>query len=125
MKAIYLVQNKNSLKAVYAPALREELESHYGGMLMLSKEELEANLDALKDTEYIFSTWSMPAFSEEEIHSLEELIARAGLNGIAGVRLISGYEARTMEPQLSEEVVAALYVVSVNLAPLGTHAAKV
>lgn len=67
MKAIYLVQSKNSLKAVYAPALREELEAHYGGMLMLSKEELEANLDALKDTEYIFSTWSMPAMTEDEI----------------------------------------------------------
>ena len=55
------------------------------------------------------------AFSEEEIHSLEELIARAAQNGITGVRLISGYEARTMEPQLSEEVVAALHAPNAGI----------
>ena len=32
------------------------------------------------------------AFSEEEIHALEELIGRAKQNGISGVRLISGYD---------------------------------
>ena len=55
------------------------------------------------------------AFSEEEIRSLEALMGRASQNGIKGVRLISGYEARTMEPQLSEEVVAALYAPNAGI----------
>ena len=67
MKAIYLVQNKGSLRAVYAESLREELAARYGEMLLLSKEELEANAAQLTDTEFIFSTWSMPSLTEEEI----------------------------------------------------------
>ena len=67
MKAIYLVQSKPTLNAVYAQSLRDELSAHYGEMLVLSKNELEANLDALRDTEFIFSTWTMPSLSEDEI----------------------------------------------------------
>ena len=55
------------------------------------------------------------AFSEEEIRSLEVLMGRAAQNGITGVRLISGYEARTMEPELSSEVVAALYAPNAGI----------
>lgn len=67
MKAIYLVQNKPTLSAVYSPALREELANRYGEMPVLSKDELAANRENLANTEFIFSTWSMPTLTEQEI----------------------------------------------------------
>jgi phosphoglycerate dehydrogenase-like enzyme len=67
MKAIYLVQNKGSLLAVYAQSLRDELAAHYGEMPILSKQELEEHLEELRDTEFIFSTWTMPSLTEDEI----------------------------------------------------------
>ena len=42
-------------------------------------------------------------------------MARAAQNGITGIRLISGNEARNMEHQLSVEVVAALYAPNAGI----------
>ena len=55
------------------------------------------------------------AFSEEELPALQILLARAKENQIPGVRLISGYEARVLEPQLSEEVTAAIYAPNAGI----------
>ena len=52
------------------------------------------------------------AFSEEERPTLEELYRRGNENGVPGLKLLSGDEARAMEPNLSETVVAALYAPS-------------
>ncbi len=49
------------------------------------------------------------AFSEEEKATLRELLARGCENGVPGLAIISGDEARALEPSLSGEVVAALY----------------
>lgn len=49
------------------------------------------------------------AFSEREKPHLEELYHRGGANGVPGLRLLTGDEAREMEPNLSREVTAALY----------------
>ena len=65
MKAIYLLQNKPTLNAVYAPSLRAELNSRYGEMPTYTKEELAANVENLRDTELSFSTWTMPTHSED------------------------------------------------------------
>ncbi|MBE6660039.1 MAG: hydroxyacid dehydrogenase [Ruminococcaceae bacterium] len=67
MKAIYLVENPGSLKAVYSAELREELKALCGVDTILSKGQLEEYREQLTDTEYIFSTWTMPALSEEQI----------------------------------------------------------
>ncbi len=48
-------------------------------------------------------------FEEENLPKLEGLLARGERNGVEGLRVISGDEAREMEPALSEEVVGALY----------------
>ncbi|MBR6873156.1 MAG: NAD(P)/FAD-dependent oxidoreductase [Ruminococcus sp.] len=48
-------------------------------------------------------------FDKEQIPGLEELAQRGRLNGVEGVRVISGDEARQMEPALTDEVAAALY----------------
>ena len=48
-------------------------------------------------------------FDEAQRAGLDELAERGRQNGVEGVRVISGDEARAMEPALTDEVVAALY----------------
>ena len=48
------------------------------------------------------------AFSEEEAEHVKELYERGLKNGVPGMRIISGDEAREMEPMLSKECVCAL-----------------
>lgn len=51
-------------------------------------------------------------FSKEEEPKLQELYERGVANGVPGVRIITGDEARSMEPNLTDEVTAALYAPS-------------
>ncbi len=51
-------------------------------------------------------------FSESERSGLETLCARGVRNGVEGLRILSGDEARQMEPNLSDAVCAALYCPS-------------
>ncbi len=48
-------------------------------------------------------------FSEEDMPGLQELYVRGVTNGVPGLRIISGDEARQMEPNLTDAVAAALY----------------
>lgn len=48
-------------------------------------------------------------FDEEGIPELEKLIENGKKNGVPGLRLLAGSEARQLEPNLSEGVVAAAY----------------
>lgn len=48
-------------------------------------------------------------FSEEDLPALKELCERGVANGVPDICIISGDEARKMEPNLSDEVVAAIY----------------
>lgn len=48
------------------------------------------------------------AFSEQEEETLRTLLARGKLSGVPELRVLSGDEARAMEPALSTEVTAAL-----------------
>ena len=48
-------------------------------------------------------------FDKEQIPGLEELAERGRQNGVKDVRVISGDEARQLEPALTDEVEAALY----------------
>lgn len=45
----------------------------------------------------------------KEEHRLTELLERGRRNGVPGLRLLTGEEARRMEPNLSEQVTAVLY----------------
>ena len=49
------------------------------------------------------------AFSEEDCRTLETLLARGKQNGVPDLQLLSGEQARALEPNLSEEVKGALY----------------
>ncbi len=48
------------------------------------------------------------AFSEGELQTLAELFERGQKNGVIGLRLLTGEEARAMEPNLNDTVVGAL-----------------
>lgn len=48
-------------------------------------------------------------FDRADIPALEALLKRGKENGVQGLKIISGDEAREMEPNLTDEVVAALY----------------
>lgn len=47
-------------------------------------------------------------FAEEDMPALQKLYDRGVTNGVSGLRIISGDEARSMEPNLTDQVVAAL-----------------
>ena len=52
------------------------------------------------------------AFDEEQHAHLEKMLDNGKQNGVPGLQLLSGEEARRMEPNLSEAVCAALYAPS-------------
>ena len=54
-------------------------------------------------------------FSEEDRPKLQELYERGQKNGVRDLRIISGDEARGMEPAVSEEVVAALWAPTAGI----------
>ena len=55
------------------------------------------------------------AFSPEQLPTLQTLCDRGCKNGVPGLRLLSGEEARAMEPGLSEEVCGALLAPSAGI----------
>jgi len=55
------------------------------------------------------------AFSPEEEPVLEELYAQGIENGIPGLKLLSGDEARAIEPQLSKEITKVLHVTNAGI----------
>ena len=55
------------------------------------------------------------AFSPEQLPTLRTLYDRGCKNGVPGLRLLSGEEARAMEPGLSEEVCGALLAPSAGI----------
>ena len=52
------------------------------------------------------------ALSEEELPVIEELYRRGNENGVPGLELLTGDEARALEPNLSEHVTGALHAPS-------------
>lgn len=55
------------------------------------------------------------AFSEKENAVIEQLYARGQQNGIPGLKILTGAEARTLEPMLSEEITMALHVTNAGI----------
>ena len=69
MKAIFLANRKQSVDYVYSEDAKARLRSlvDIDTDKVYSQEDLEENPDAFGDVDFIFSTWSMPAMTEEEI----------------------------------------------------------
>lgn len=54
-------------------------------------------------------------FGQEDRETIEQLYARGLKNGVEGLRIIDGEEARGLEPGLAEEVTCALYAPSAGI----------
>ena len=55
------------------------------------------------------------AFDDEDVKKLEELLERGKANGVKNLKIISKIEALEIEPNLSREVVAALYAPTAGI----------
>lgn len=64
---------------------------------------------------YIKSGSLVLAYNEDDIKQINELYERGVKNGVDGLELISGEKARELEPELSNEVVSALYCDSAGI----------
>lgn len=68
MKAIFLCQNPATVSSVYAPETVTRLQSLVAlSKIVYTKADVLSHPEDFTDTEYIFSTWGMPAFEEAEI----------------------------------------------------------
>lgn len=68
MKAIFLCDKPKNIKSVYSEEIRRELEHTIAlDSSVFTKADLLATPDDFSGVEYLFSTWGMPALSEEEI----------------------------------------------------------
>ena len=68
MNAIFLSKHPEKLEAVYAPSLRETVcrEAGCDGKLY-TKEDILTRPQSFREVKWIFSTWGMPGFTEEEL----------------------------------------------------------
>ena len=108
MKTIILCEAEHHYHTVYAPVVRDRLTAltDCDGALYRKADVLAAPLK-FADTEYIFSTWGMPSFTEEEIKTylpaLKAVFYGAGsVQGFArpflnsGVKVFSAWAANAV-----------------------------
>lgn len=67
MKAVFICNNKKKLFAVYPDRVIETLAATGIERVAYNRDEVLAEPSRFADTEFIFSSWGMPAFTEEEI----------------------------------------------------------
>lgn len=69
MKSIYLANNQAQIDYVYSDITKDELSktAFLDKSFRFTKEQVLAAPESFREVEYIFSTWSMPSFTEEEI----------------------------------------------------------
>ncbi len=87
-------------------------DAEYGSMKARFNVEGNRMMEQLsKDLDFEFKRNGslVLCFAEEDMDNLNNLYQKGADNGVEGLSIISGEEARKMEPNLSDEVVAALY----------------
>ena len=108
MKAVFLCNEKNNPLRIYDKNTREKLSCLTGITdEVYSRDEVFENKESFSDTEFIFSTWGMPVFTEEEIKDLfpalkcvfygagsVQFFARPFLN--CGVKVFSSWAANAV-----------------------------
>ncbi len=71
MKAVFLCNDKNNPLRIYDDNTRKKLNNLTGiSDEVFSREEVMSQKEIFSDTEYIFSTWGMPVFTESEIKEI-------------------------------------------------------
>lgn len=68
MKVAIITANIKNANRVYTTDLKQELADRYELLPeVVSKKNIERHIDFLKETEYLFATWGMEHFTEDEI----------------------------------------------------------
>ncbi len=71
MKAVFLCNDKNNPSRVYSDEVRNELKELTGlSDSVFSRDDVLSDTSLFKDTEFVFSTWGMPVFEDEEIKNI-------------------------------------------------------
>ena len=108
MTALFVTRRFWNVDAVYSAEMQEKLKSELDFLAPVkSMEELDARKEELRKVDYIFSTWGMPEFTEEEIKTLlpnlecvfyaagsVQYFARSFLN--CGVKVFSAWAANAV-----------------------------
>ena len=75
MKSILLSKKPANLTAVFSDATLQELEERAKLCREpFTREDILSDPERFSDTEYIFSTWGMPSFSEDESLMLGDVV---------------------------------------------------
>lgn len=74
------------------------------GNAMMEELSRELDFDFKRNTSMVL------CFDNDDLPTLQALCERGVANGVPGVKIITGDEARALEPNVSDEVVAALYL---------------
>ena len=124
VKGAFVCDNPQKLHAVYSPAVIRDLHTCVSlDETVWSREAVLRNPSALADTEVLFSTWGMPAFTEDEIRRcfprLKCLFYAAGtVQAFArpflacGVRVFSAWAANAVP--VAEYAVAQILLANKN-----------
>ncbi|MBR3965476.1 MAG: hydroxyacid dehydrogenase [Clostridia bacterium] len=69
MKIVFFTKEPGNIKKVYPQWIKDALAKEIGAneIAIVREDEMEDKRDVLRDAEYAFSTWGMPALSEEQI----------------------------------------------------------
>ena len=68
MKAIFLCEKSKTVNNVYAQHVKDRIKEETDlDERVYSRADVMASPESFRDTEFIFSTWGMPSFTEEEI----------------------------------------------------------
>ncbi|MBO4216696.1 MAG: hypothetical protein J5940_01990, partial [Clostridia bacterium] len=67
MKALFAGVRPSTIDRVYSPEIKERLERELTFLPPLHSAEEAKSRSDLRDVRYIFSTWGMPVFTEEEV----------------------------------------------------------
>lgn len=69
MKIVFFTKDPKNIHNVYPDWIKNALAKEAGAdeIALVKIEEIEEKRDVLKDAEYIFSTWGMPAITEDQI----------------------------------------------------------
>lgn len=70
MEIIFICTDKKKIKEVYSEKILSEISIFNIDNFIFTKQELESNPKITNDVKYIFSTWNMPEFSEDEIDKI-------------------------------------------------------
>lgn len=82
MEAIFLAKDDEKIKTVYRDEMVRKYLHYLLPMKVVTKETVQSHKEEYLDTRFIFSTWYMPGFSEDEVKklfpSLEAVFYAAG-----------------------------------------------